>query len=263
MNKDLILDAMEYIDDELLEDVNTLRAGSPLKRSRIWMRYASAAACVCIVLGGMLVWHGLYDSAENESAYSDNEAIPEMAPAEEGAADGSDSNSGVVLDQQMSIKLFEAPEDAMENADFVLTATVQEIGDSYAQNSPDTIGIPGGSGELDYIRSIRTPITLTVNDVYYDSTGTVGDTLTVLEYQGTVGKYTLASPFPMPEENKKYLLFIAQAPDGKTNIIIGQASVLLEGDSFTPLMNDRMYSKWNTTDELLEAVRLAAENKEE
>ncbi len=264
MNKDLILDAMEFIDDDMLEDVNTLRSGSPLKRSRIWMRYASAAACICIVLGGMLVWHGLYDSAENESAYSDNEAIPEMIPEqEEGGADGSDNGSGVVLEQKMSFKLFDAPEDAMENADFVLTATVQEIGDSYAQNSPDTIGIPGGSGELDYIRSIRTPITLTVDDVYYDSSGTVGDMLTVLEYQGTVGKYTLTSPFPMPEENKKYLLFIAQAPDGKTNIIIGQASVLLEGDSFTPLMNDRMYSKWNTTDELLEAVRLAAENKEE
>lgn len=263
MNKELIMDAMEYIDDELLEDVNTLRSGSPLKRNRIWMRYASAAACVCIILGGMLVWHGLYDSAENESAYSDNEAVPEMIPEQEGGADGSDSGSGVVLEQQMSFKLFDAPEDAMENADFVLIGTVQEISDSYAQNSPDTIGIPGGSGELDYIRSIRTPITLAVDDVYYDSTGTIGNTLTVLEYQGTVGKYTLTSPFPMLEENKKYLLFIAQAPDGKTNIIIGQASVLLEGDSFTPLMNDRMYSKWDTTEELLEAVRLAAEIKEE
>ncbi len=263
MNKDLIMDAMEYIDDELLEDVNTLRSGNPLKRSRIWMRYASAAACICIVLVGLFVRHQLYDSAENESAYSDSDAAPEMMPDEEDGADGSDNGSGVVFDQQMSFKLFDAPEDAMENADFVLIATVQEIGDSYAQNSPDTIGIPGGSGELDYIRSIRTPITLEVDDIYYDSTETIGATLTVLEYQGTVGKYTLTSPFPMLEENKKYLLFIAQAPDGKTNIMIGQASVLLEGDSFTPLMNDRMYSKWDTTDELLEAVRLAAENKEE
>ena len=37
MNKELIMDAMEYIDDELLEDVNTLRS-RPLKRSWIWMR---------------------------------------------------------------------------------------------------------------------------------------------------------------------------------------------------------------------------------
>jgi len=263
VNKELIMDAMEYIDDDMLEDVNTLRSGSPVKHSRIWMRYVSAAACICIILGGMLVWHGLYDSAENESAYSDSDATPEMMPDEEGGADGSDNGSGLVLEQKMSFKLFDAPEDAMENADFVLIATVQEIGDSYAQNSPDTIGILGGSGELDYIRSIRTPITLAVDGVYYDSTGTIGDTLTVLEYQGTVGKYTLTSPFPMLEENKKYLLFIAQAPDGKTNIMIGQASVLLEGDRFTPLMNNRMYSEWNTTDELLEAVRLAAEKKEE
>ena len=72
MNKELIMDAMEYIDDDMLEDVNTLRSVSPLKRSRIWMRYASAAACVCIILGGMFVWHRMHDSAENESAYSDN-----------------------------------------------------------------------------------------------------------------------------------------------------------------------------------------------
>ena len=76
-------DAMEYIDDDMLEDVNTLRSGSPRKRSRIWMQYVSAAACVCIVLGGLLVWHRLYDPAENESAYYDNEAVPEMMPEEE------------------------------------------------------------------------------------------------------------------------------------------------------------------------------------
>ena len=47
-----------------------------------------------------------------------------------------------------------------------------------------------------------------------------------------------------------------------TYIIIGQASVLLEGSSFTPLMNDRLYSAWNTTDELLDAVRIAVKVKE-
>ena len=79
MNKDLILDAMEFIDDELLEDVNTLRSGSP-KRSRIWMRYASAAACVCIVLGGMIFLSrfGLYDGHEESDGMS-NENMTENA----------------------------------------------------------------------------------------------------------------------------------------------------------------------------------------
>ena len=78
MNKELIMDAMEYIDDELLEDVNTLRSGSPLKRSRIWMRYASAAACVCIVLGGMLFVSRFYNmKSYPESDGADNEMMAE------------------------------------------------------------------------------------------------------------------------------------------------------------------------------------------
>jgi len=80
VNKELIMDAMEYIDDELLEDVNTLRSGSPLKRSWIWMRYASAAACVCIVLSGLIFVSrfGLYDGHE-ESDGMVNENMTENA----------------------------------------------------------------------------------------------------------------------------------------------------------------------------------------
>lgn len=261
MNQDLFFDAMDYIDDDMIEAVDALRAKKKPAVNRTWIRWTSAAACVCIVMGGVWIWRQMYDSAENESAVHDNNAVSEMMPQYTDDADGSDSGS-MVYKQQMSFKMFESLEDGMKNADFILTCTVKEIGSSYAENSTDSIGIPGGQGEFDYIRSIRTPIILAVDEVYYDSTGSLGDTLTVLENQGTVGRYTLESPFPMPEEGKTYLLFIAQAPDGKTNIMIGQASVLLEGNSFTPLMNDRMYSEWTTSEELLDAVRIAAEKKE-
>ena len=261
MSQELFFDAMEYIDDDMLEAVEALRTKKKPGVNRTWIRRASAAACVVIVLGGVWASRQMYDSAENEFAGNDNEAAPEMIPEYEGGTDGSD-NGGTVYEQQTSIRLFESLEEGIKNADFILTCTVQEIGNSYAENSTDSIGIPGGQGELDYIRSIRTPITLAVDEVYYDSTGSLGDTLTVLEYQGTVGRYTLKNVFSMPEEGKTYLLFIAQAPDGETNIMIGQASVLLEGDSFTPLMNDRMYSEWTTAEELLEAVRIAAKDKE-
>ena len=88
MNKDLIMDAMEYIDDELLEDVNMLRSGSPLKRSRIWMRYASAAACVCIVLGGMLFVSRFYNmKSYPESDGADNEMMAEGADGLSGSGD--------------------------------------------------------------------------------------------------------------------------------------------------------------------------------
>jgi len=88
VNKELIMDAMEYIDDELLEDVNTLRSGRPLKRSRIWMRYASAAACVCIVLGGMLFVSRFYNmKSYPESDGADNEMMAEGADGLSGSGD--------------------------------------------------------------------------------------------------------------------------------------------------------------------------------
>ena len=88
MNKELIMDAMEYIDDELLEDVNMLRSGNPLKRSRIWMRYVSAAACVCIILGGMLFVSRFYNmKSYPESDGADNEMMAEGADGLSGSGD--------------------------------------------------------------------------------------------------------------------------------------------------------------------------------
>ena len=106
MNKDLIFDAMEYIDDDMLEDVNTLRSGSPVKHSRIWMRYISAAACVCIVLGGVFAAsrYGIFDQAlESESDGAENEM---MADGENGLSGGSDTGSlGVTIPKtEVSLK---------------------------------------------------------------------------------------------------------------------------------------------------------------
>ncbi len=104
MNKEFIMDAMEYIDDELLEDVNTLRSGSPLKRSRIWMRYASAAACVCIVLGGMLFVSRFYNmKSYPESDGADNEMMAEGADGLSGSGDT--GNIGVTIPKtEVSLK---------------------------------------------------------------------------------------------------------------------------------------------------------------
>ncbi len=66
MNTDLIFDAMDYIDDDMLEDVDALRAKKKEKTSRIWMRYASAAACLCIIIGVVYILDrtGMNDTTE-------------------------------------------------------------------------------------------------------------------------------------------------------------------------------------------------------
>ena len=66
MNTDLIFDAMDYIDDDMLEDVDALRAKKKAKPYRIWMRYASVAACLCVIIGAVYLLDrtGMIDTSE-------------------------------------------------------------------------------------------------------------------------------------------------------------------------------------------------------
>lgn len=68
MNTDMIFDAMDYIDDDMLEDVDALRTKKKAKPNRTWMRYVSAAACVCLIVGVvyMVDRTGLLDKVEME-----------------------------------------------------------------------------------------------------------------------------------------------------------------------------------------------------
>lgn len=50
MKEDFIIDALENIDDDILEDVDRLRERRNAKPKRLWMKYVSAAACICFVL---------------------------------------------------------------------------------------------------------------------------------------------------------------------------------------------------------------------
>ena len=76
MTNELIFDALEYIDDDLLEDVGNLRTQKRTKPRHTWMRVLSAAACICIILGGVFV-SGHYFS---QFFGGSDGAAPEMAP---------------------------------------------------------------------------------------------------------------------------------------------------------------------------------------
>ena len=66
MNTDLIFDAMDYIDDDMLEDVDVLRRKKKVNPNRIWMRYASVAACLCVIIGAVYLLDrtGMIDTSE-------------------------------------------------------------------------------------------------------------------------------------------------------------------------------------------------------
>ncbi len=81
MKKNLLFDAMNEIDEDMLEDVNALRGRKDAKPKLTWTRYVSAAACLCIVLIGVfaanryeLFWRAdLEDPTDTEEIYENGE----------------------------------------------------------------------------------------------------------------------------------------------------------------------------------------------
>ena len=72
MTTDLIFDAMEYIDDDLLEAVNDLRTRKSPARRHAWARWVSIAACLLLLVGG--VWR------VSRAFGSDSAAVEDAAP---------------------------------------------------------------------------------------------------------------------------------------------------------------------------------------
>lgn len=69
MRCDKIHDALNYLDDDLIESVNALRTGEKLRKIH-WLRWVSLAACLCIAAAGLyLAWPYMFRTYE--------ECIPE------------------------------------------------------------------------------------------------------------------------------------------------------------------------------------------
>ena len=172
MNKDLIFDAMEYIDDNMLEDVNALRSGSPEKHNRIWMRYISAAACVCIVLGGLLFASQFYNmKSYPESDGMDNEMMAEGAGGLSGNSDT--ANPGVTIPKtEVSLKAGQTS----DMLGFFIYESRMYVQYEWIQDHPELVGEYVGTctGLIDE---------WTKKDGYVDFAGSVsGDFFTVNGY---------------------------------------------------------------------------------
>ena len=111
MNTDLLFDAMDYIDDDMLEEVDALRTKKSIKPNRIWMRYASVAACACIILGAvyMIDRTGLLDRVEVEDGMAQENTSQESKVHGYVRADiiTSDNTALAVTDQREITVLFD------------------------------------------------------------------------------------------------------------------------------------------------------------
>ncbi len=160
---------------------------------------------------------------------------------------------------QICIHFYDTITECITDADIILTCTVAEIGDTYLYGNPT---LPNGIHETSWpsiAEKFRTPVTLDVDEVLLDNTDKIQDTITITEYCGTYDGYTVKSGFPTYEEGQSYLLFIAVAPDGETNIVMHQGSVALsttEGqDGFVPLLNEKIYSGFSSVADVKKAIQ--------
>lgn len=111
MNTDLIFDAMDYIDDDMLEDVDALRAKKKAKPNRIWMRYASVAACLCVIIGAVYLLEGTgrMDTTEAADAMAQENMSGEGKVHDYVRADisTSDNTALAVTDQQKITAIYD------------------------------------------------------------------------------------------------------------------------------------------------------------
>ncbi len=71
MNHEKILDALEFIDDDMIECVDALRK-VPERPRLLWLKYVSVAACVVLaIFGGFKYFDGHFATQENSSAGDD------------------------------------------------------------------------------------------------------------------------------------------------------------------------------------------------
>ena len=112
MNTDLIFDALDYIDDDMLEDVDALRTKKKAKPNRIWMRYASVAACLCVIIGavylldrtGMIDTTEIADGVDQENSFAGEDKVHNYVRAD---IITSDSTALAVTDPQKITAIYD------------------------------------------------------------------------------------------------------------------------------------------------------------
>ena len=67
MNQEQILDAIEFIDDDMIESVNVLRK-YPDRYKHLWLNYVAVAACIMLAIFGGFKYLGNNVSTENNSS---------------------------------------------------------------------------------------------------------------------------------------------------------------------------------------------------
>lgn len=109
MSEERLLDALEFIDDDMIESVNVLRK-YPERHKHLWLNYLAVAACIMLAIFGGFKYLGNNVSTENNSLADSgstgntNEMQNEAADMFGDAANKEQNGDSGTLDNNSSIR---------------------------------------------------------------------------------------------------------------------------------------------------------------
>ena len=157
------------------------------------------------------------------------------------------------------IAMFESLGDEIEESEWIVVCTVEEIGTPYFSRKADLTQVMTDRQKYDVVQSIRTPITLRVSEVLKSKTDlSAGDTINITEFSGQVDQYCKLplSGEIVPEKGYEYILFLSDIGD---DIIVTrpQESVRIEEDGKlrSLLRNDELYADCNGKEDAIAKIK--------
>ena len=153
MNTDLIFDALDYIDDDMLEDVDALRTKKKAKPNRIWMRYASVAACLCVIIGavylldrtGMIDTTEIADGVDQENSFAGEDKVHNYVRAD---IITSDSTALAVTDPQKITSIYDILRTELKSEDVADDKLYIENDNGFDGEKADGSAAPENAGGI-------------------------------------------------------------------------------------------------------------------
>ncbi len=101
MSQEQILDALQFIDDDMIESVNVLRK-YPERHKHLWLNYVAVAACVVLAILGGFKYLGSNAPTQEQSNGGTNETQNEVADMFGDAGNKEQSGNSETLDNNSS-----------------------------------------------------------------------------------------------------------------------------------------------------------------
>ena len=170
----------------------------------------------------------------------------------------------VVIEQKGLTEWDTSLERPWNDSTYVVRCTVSEIGEAYLRDGI-TLSPNETSGDLlTKLQGIRTPITITVNEVFKGDIA-AGATLEIVENYGAIGGYYVSPRYAPLDLNGEYILFIVHselwdiiAPIAQSTIKLNSTDLLprIRGEKdFTSLANAPLFESYQNIDELIDDIR--------